>query len=584
MNRDEALAAAEAQFGAGDRQAAAETLDRLLAREPDCVAALCNRGYLAHLAGEPFAETMLRQAASRDPTHAPTQNNLGLTLQHAGKLDQAETCYREAHRLAPGDGAFLSNQAGVLRLRGALGEATALAQQALGLAPGSPDTWNSWGMLRLDAADTTTARAAFLAAWEKDSSRLDLLSNHAMATLYDPVLASADLRAAAARFGDVLPVPPLPRDARTEPRRIAFLSADFYQHPVGSILAPLLPALQARGCELFFYADGARRDGTSGRIAACGHWRDTARLDDRELAMRIAADRPDALVDLAGHSAGNRQRTLALRPAPLQVSWLGYPGPVGNPALAASLLGRRLLADGAACFFPEPVVAVDAPPLLLPDLPADPPVQPPPALRRRAVTFGSFNNSAKLNDDCLALWARLLATVTDSELFIKHRHGADPRYQAHVRELFAAHGIAGERLRFAGSSAYRDLLASYGEIDIMLDSYPFTGGMTTLEALWMGVPVVSLYGLRPVSRQGLALLEACGLDELTAATPDAWVSAATDLAGNRTALQALRAGLRERLLQSALNDREAAADALLAALRKAATAKRPTEPGETTTA
>jgi predicted O-linked N-acetylglucosamine transferase (SPINDLY family) len=569
MNRDAALAEAEAQFRSGDRHAAAATLDQLLASEPACVPALCNRGYLAYLAGEPFALDMLRQAATLDPAHAPTQNNLGLTLQKSGRLAEAEACFREAHRLDPGDGIFPANIAGVLRLRGALGEATAMAQRALGLAPGVPEVWNSWGMVRLDAADTATARSAFLSAWEHNASRLDLLSNHAMATLYDPTLGSAELRIAAERFSAALPSRQPPRHAASSPRRIAFVSADFYQHPVGSILAPLLPALRARGCELLFYADGVRRDEISARIASCGMWRETTRLDDRELAKQLADDAPDVLIDLAGHSAGNRQAALALGAVPLQVSWLGYPGPVGNPAMAASLLGRRLLAEGAARFFPEPVVAVDAPPLLLPDMPAGPPVRPPPVLKRGCVTFGSFNNSAKLNEDCLLLWAQVLAATADSELFIKHRHGADPRYQSHIRELFSAHGIAGERVRFAGPSTYRDLLASYGEIDIMLDSYPFTGGMTTLEALWMGVPVISLYALRPVSRQGLALLEACGLGSLAAATPDAYINAAADLARNRQALKTLRAGMRERVLHSALADREAAADALLAALTEA---------------
>jgi predicted O-linked N-acetylglucosamine transferase (SPINDLY family) len=281
-------------------------------------------------------------------------------------------------------------------------------------------------------------------------------------------------------------------------------------------------------------------------------------LEDGALATVIRADGIDVLVDLSGHTAGSRLTAFAHRPAPVMVSWLGYFATTGLSCLDGVLLDDDHAPPGMEAWFTEPIVRLERGRLCYTPVPFAPEVAGPPCLRTGHITFGSFNNTAKLNGAVLALWARVLGAVPDSRLVLKWRTfndgGHDKALCARVRAAFASHGIDPGRLDLRGPSFHADVLAEYGTIDIALDPFPFTGGLTSCEALWMGVPVVTWPQSRVVSRQTHAFLNRIGLGDLSARDADDYVRIARDLACDRTRLATLRASLRARMRASPLCD------------------------------
>jgi predicted O-linked N-acetylglucosamine transferase (SPINDLY family) len=571
------IANARDAFDKGDLASAIVHLDRLLAKTPDHLEGLCNAGYLRYLRGDyANAEHHLQAAVEQAPDHAASLNNLGLLRQAQGQLEQAETLYRRAAAAAPDQAIYAANLGGLLRLRGALSEATTLTQRAMATAPQNADVANAYALCRQEAADTLSATRFFARAMELAPDREAFRNNWVMSLLYEPEANSALLRESCEQSTKQ---PPTAADASSSSAGvlspgIGFLSADLYQHPVGSIIARLAPVLRNRGYELFFYVNGARHDVVSRRIAATGSWNLVQGMDNVALANLIRTHRIDTLIDLSGPTGGSRGAVFARRPAQRQFTWLGFPGSSPNSHSDATLISQSLLGEQGGCYFAETLVPLEAPPFLVPELPSMPAPGPLPARSRGMINFASLHNPAKLNDVCLALWAGALRAVPASTLTIKHRSALDPAYQAHLQQRFEADGIDAGRLVFRGASTHRQMLEEYADIDIVLDSYPFSGGITTLEALWMGVPVLSLAGLRPVSRQGLAILQPAGLESWVCATPGEFAQKAQRFSADLDALEATRQSLRERVLRSALNNVDAYADALLGALQLSAAGSR----------
>ncbi|MBY0431662.1 MAG: hypothetical protein K2Q10_10725, partial [Rhodospirillales bacterium] len=352
--------------------------------------------------------------------------------------------------------------------------------------------------------------------------------------------------------------------------RLGYVSADFGRHPVGFFLARVLPAHDREAVEVFCYSCRAaeEEDDLSRRLAGdAGHWRRVGDLDDDALAERVREDGIDILVDLAGHSAGHRLGLFARKPAPVQVSWLGYFATTGMSAFDATIMDADTVPPGAEAEFVEPVVRL--PRLRFcydPPEPA-PAVAPPPCLERGHITFGSFNNLAKLSPAVIALWARVLHAVPASRLVLKWMSLADPLLCRILVESFSVHGIAPERIEPRGPSPHARMLAEYGDVDIALDPFPFGGGLTSCEALWMGVPVVTLPGERPASRQTLGFLRCLGLGELAADSAGDYVVKAAALAADPARLAVLRQDLRGRMAASSLCDGPGFARDLEAALR-----------------
>lgn len=520
---------------------------------------------------------------------AALQSNRCLVLQRLGRIGEAVDAGRDAVSLAPAMPAALSNLAGALRIAGDIDSAFGAAdaalradpsfadahaqralllqhvgqlkdaidehRNALGLNPDLPESWSNIGICLKASGDASGAcdsnrralalRPRFAPAW----------SNLLMCAQYDPALSAADLHRLALEWRRAMfdsstasRPPALRDDIDRRPLRIGYVSADFYEHPVGWFLRDVLRHHDASRFEVHCYASQSRRDALTEELIAAAHaWSFVGPLTDADLAAKIRADGIDILVDLSGHTAGNRLGTFALRAAPVQVSWLGYFASTGLVEMDAVLLSRDQLAEGAQAYFTEKLLPLECCQFAY-SPPADAPaVASPPA---RDPVFGSFNNIAKLNDEVLEAWSAILRAVPASRLVLKWEGLSDPWLRERILRRFANHGTDPARIELRDRAPHRDMLEEYADIDVALDPFPFSGALTTCEALWMGVPVATLAWHRPVSRQSASILRAIGLQSLVATTPREYVGIATALAGDRERRAELRASLRDRIRAS----------------------------------
>jgi predicted O-linked N-acetylglucosamine transferase (SPINDLY family) len=489
------------------------------------------------------AQNTCRRALAVRPDSAEVQNMLGSALRALTRQDEAEAAYRRAIALGPDLADAWHNLGSLLQNQGWLDEADDCFRQALRLRPD------------LAAADSSLLMSA---QYRCGAAPAELAAQHA----------AWDRRHAAG----LLPAEPphAPRRDPQQPLRLGFVSPDLGFHPVGTFIVRFLEALDRRQAETYCYSDRTRIDDMTHRIrAASTAWRDVRGLGDEDLARQIRDDRIDVLFDLAGHTGGNRLLVFARRPAPLAVTWLGYVGTTGLSAMDYLIADRYQVPPGAEPHYREKV-------LRLPDgyvcydPPGDaPPVGPLPAALHGQVTFGSFNNPAKVTHDVARLWAEILRRVPGARLVLKSTAYGAARTAERVRQWFAAEGISAGRIELRGWSPHRELLAAYHEIDLALDPFPYSGGLTTCEALWMGVPVITCPGETLYSRQSLSPLSSVGLTETVAGTLDEYTEMAVALANDLPRLAALRAGLRPRMAASPLCDGPRFARNLVKLLRRA---------------
>ncbi len=349
--------------------------------------------------------------------------------------------------------------------------------------------------------------------------------------------------------------------------RVGFLSPDFRNHPVGQLLGPLFTHHDRRASAFFAYSDVRTADRLTEKLRRLAHhWCDCVGLSDAHLADRIRIDRIDVLVDLAQHTAGNRLLVFARKPAPVQVTMLGMPSTTGLAAIDYRLTDPFLDPPGFGdgdyteqsvrlphCFWCyEPAAGT-------------PPVGALPARSRGHVTFGCLNQLAKLSGPALELWATILRAASDTRLVL---HAAPGGQRDAVLARLGEDGVAPHRVEFAASVTHAQYLARYHDLDLCLDPFPYNGGTTTMDALWMGVPVVTLAGRTAVGRGGVSILSNVGLPELIARTPEQYVAIAAALAADRERLAQLRNGLRERMMSSPLMDGKQYAADVEAAFRR----------------
>ena len=337
--------------------------------------------------------------------------------------------------------------------------------------------------------------------------------------------------------------------------RIGYVSGDFRRHSVANFLFPIFENHDRAAFQITCYNNNGWNDDVTERLmGAVDQWRRISGLDDETVAEMIAADGIDILVDLSGHTAHNRLSLFARQPAPVQVTWLGYPGSTGVEAIRYRLVDAITDPPGESdSYYCETLIRLEHGFLCY--APLDP--APAPVMRpaRNPVRFGSFNNPAKLSPATLDLWGKLLQAVESSELVLKGRPFADPQVRRMLLKRFEARGIAEERIVLLEHMAAPDRhMAAYGEMDIALDPFPYNGTTTTCEALWMGVPVVTLLGDRHSSRVGASLLTRVGLEEMIAEDADGYIRRAADLAANQERRAALRATLRPAMQTSPLCD------------------------------
>jgi len=539
----------------GRLEEAVNSYQEALRLQPDLPDAHINLGNaLKQMGNVQEAVTSLREELRWRPGYAEAHNNLGLALAEQGQIEEAMACYREALRLRPDLHEAHCNLGVALGKQGRPDEALACYQQAVRIKPDDAVVLNNLGNAYKDQSRQDEAIACYRKAVAADPKLQFIQSNLLFAlhyhAAYEPKATFAEHLRWAEQFGTAAaprcPLQPVQRDPDRR-LRLGYVSADFCEHVMGRYSEAVVGAHDRAKFEVFCYANVSPPDALTQRIrASADHWRSVVGLSDDRVAEMIRQDQIDLLIDLAGHTGGNRLGVFAKKPAPIQVTHCGYPASTGltaidyrltdpfcdPPGQTEHLHSERLvrLPKGHWCFKP----------------PSGPEVGPLPARGPGQVTFGSFNNLAKVTEEMIGLWSQILKDLPESRMVLKTGTGspADER----VLAAFVRHGVGKERVTLLGRQ--RDYFGLYQGVDICLDTYPYTGCNVTGDALWMGVPVVSLAGPSCVTRLGVAALVQVGLEDLVTETPAAYVEAAVRLAQDLPRLRELRAQLRERLERS----------------------------------
>jgi predicted O-linked N-acetylglucosamine transferase (SPINDLY family) len=515
-----------------------------------------------------FAEAIAsyRRALEFAPNIAGIHNNLANALRDLGQRADAIAAYRRALELQPGLIEARSNLGAVLAEQGALDEAHDTLCRAIELHPGYAEAHNSLGNVLMDLGRLDEALAAYRQARALKPDEAKYQSNIILVRLCHPDQDRDKLTAALRRWNEDFGAPLAPA-VRSLPHqrvpgrrlRIGYVSSSFFAHVVGRNLLPLFRHHDHRDFEIVGYSDVAKPDALTAEFErGADRWRSVFGFTDEALSAMIREDQVDVLVDLGQHTRGNRLPVFARRPAPVQVSFAGYPENAGIDAIPCRLSDRWMEAEGrmqdagfrmqdepASCLYLlDSFWCYDSCGVAVPvgDLPSG---------ESGAVTFGSLNNFCKINEPLLELWARILRQTAGSRLLLICPPGSA---RERVTSVLSRHGVNSERVEFTAWRPRREYLELYQRVDIVLDPFPYGGHTTSLDALWMGTPVVSLAGDPPVSRAGLSILSNLGLPELVAFTVDDYVRTAGDLARDRARLAELRRTLRPRMETSVLMD------------------------------
>jgi protein O-GlcNAc transferase len=517
-----------------------------------------------------------REAIRRKPDYAEGHSNLGIALQEQGRLDEAAAAYREAIRIKPQFAEAYSNLGNALRQGGRLEEAVAACRKAIGLKEDYAEARCNLGVALQEQGRLREAVAAYREAISVKPEHARTLSNMLFCLNYDEKMTANELLAAHGewdeRYGRHVRRPDRYANERNPQKRlkIGYVSPDFRAHSVAYFLEPVLRGHDRQAVEVFCYAEVTRPDEVTAHLKRLAdHWLVTVGLSDDEVAKRTCKDEIDILVDLAGHTANNRLGVFARKAAPVQVTWLGYPNTTGLQAIDYRLVDAVTdppgEGDGSTS---EKLLRLDGSFVCYSGLHGAPEPGPPPCLTAGTVMFGSFNNPAKLSAATLDAWARLLSQLPQARLLLKGKPFADAAARELFLQRFGERGVTAERLELIGwlpgAGAH---LSAYRRVDVALDPFPYNGTTTTCEALWMGVPVVTLRGDRHAGRVGASLLTQIGLMDLITSSVDEYVETAVALARDPARLAALRQSLRPRMASSPLCDSRAFARKMEAAFR-----------------
>jgi predicted O-linked N-acetylglucosamine transferase (SPINDLY family) len=568
--------AAQSRYDLGKFQEAEALIDLVILLDE-------HHAYATYLAGAVAARTnraelafdLISIAIYREPKNALFYSGLSSVLTNRGDHDGAISALEKALELDPDLAMAHANIAGVYQRRFRYGEALRHAERAIVLEPGNASAHSNRGSALLALGRLGEAVEAFDRALALDPSKLFVASNRLFAKLYSADVPAeeyaADARAFGQRFADpLLRRRPFSNDRDPHrPLRVGFVSGDFCNHALVRFFEPYLRAVDRASFTTFAYMTHASEDAVSERLHPLfDRWHNIAGLDDDETADLIERDAVDILVDLSGHSAGNRLLVFARKPAPVQVSWIGHPATTGLTAIDYRLSDPLIDPIGSAealhteklWRLPKVWVTYGSPDYL-------------PPVRERApsedtgyVTFGCFNRLTKISNEALQTWARIMAAVPDARLFMVVGDIADPDIRRAVEERLSANGMPLDRIIFQ-PRVNADYYELYHQVDIALDPYPYNGGTTSYDTLSMGVPFVTLRGGHAVARHGVLVLTSVGLPDLIADSPDAYVAIARDLACDRIRLRAIRSCLRERMQASPLMDHRGFTDDVGSAFR-----------------
>ncbi len=522
------------------------------------------------LLGVEFAETGNYESAvncflaclKSESANATLHLMVGIAYDELDKMDEALKHFSSAFELNPEDDTTLTHLAKSLISKLRITEAEQYLLTALKINPANALAYNNLGRIYKSQGKSAEAVTAYRNALKLDPQNPVVVNNLLLCLNYLSDLSPEAIFLEHQKLcNQVYHVHSKFSEQHPQPEngklRIGYVSGDFHNHSVAFFFEPVLLHHDRRKFHIFCYSNDSRSDDTTNRLKATPtEWRSIVGLSDEQAAKIVRQDCIDVLVDLAGHSSENRLGLFALKPARIQVSWLGYPHSTGlsqmDYYLSDVLCDPNRVTDH---LYTEKIIRLpDAFCCYLPPL-QFPAVKPLPSTKSGVVTFGSFNNFAKVNDRLIELWAGILSQVSGSRLFLKSMSLGDQVTQQSVLAMFQSHGIPADRIALLGTvKSAIDHLELYSQIDIALDTYPYHGTTTTCEALWMGVPVVTLAGTTHASRVGVSFLTAVGCQELIAVTAKEYINIAVSLAGAPYRLYWYRENLRSMMARSPLMD------------------------------
>ena len=559
----------------GQLDGAVASYRQALAIDPEFAEAHDNLGSVLRDLGQlGEAVASARRALAINPDFSGAHNNLGNTLRDLRQLDDAVASYRRALAIDP-DFAEAHNNLGIaLRDLGQLEDAAASCRRALAIDPDFAEAYNNLGNVLRDLGQLEEAAANCRRALAINPGLARAYGNLLFCLSHDEAVDAQSLFAEHSRFGEQFEAPlraswPRHTNSREAGRclQVGFVSGDLRDHALANFIEPVLAHLSRYPqLSLHAYSNQIVEDAVTRRLQGyLPHWHPITELSDSALAQKIIADRIDILIDLSGHTGKHRLLGFARKPAPVQATWMGYPGTTGLHAMDYYLTDRLFLPqEPFASQFTEKFVYLPASATFLP-VPDAPAVNVLPALGNGFMTFGSFNHSRKISRSVIALWARLLRAVPGSRMLM----GGMPKEGSYTRliDWFAQEDVAPERLSFHGRSSMDAYLRLHHQVDMCLDTFPYHGGTTTLHALWMGAPTLTMAGNTPASRTGAAILSHAGLDAFVVHDAEEFVRKGVSWAGNVSALSNVRAGMRQRFTKSAMGQPALVAEGLHRALR-----------------
>lgn len=564
-----------AQKTCGQFEQAVGSFKKAIALRPEYAEANNNLGNtLKELGQNEQAITYLRQAIALNPSYADAHHNLARALFDSDQLEQAAESCQQAIALKDDFVDARVNLSVIYQKMGRKQESLDAAKQTVMLAPQSSSARTALANMLLEQGLHEEAQTSYAQALELDPDNEEAHSNNLMTMHYAMSTTNQDLFDTATRwaepYNEGIPQQQFANTPDANRKiRIGYVSGDLSKHPVGFYLSGILPFHNGDLVEVVCYSNAHKSDEVTQTLrASSALWRDVSNLSDDAMVDQIKRDSIDILVDLSGHTLGNRLAVFAEAPAPVQVTWMGYTGTTGLTSIDYILADHCVVSEAEQHLYSESVKYLPGCYLCFDPPKYDIACAPPPALQSGIVTFGSFNNRVKITAQTIATWAQILNTVANSQLLLKTPLLDDQGIKGSLIQQFQAHGIDPDRLLLEGRASRADLLAAYQRIDIALDTLPFGGGVTTAEATWMGIPVISLSSPRWSGRLGQTILKAMDMPELIATDPAHYRQLAIDLGTDLPRLEQIRSGLRDKMLASPFCDGPAFAAKLDNAFRE----------------
>ncbi len=547
----------------GDFEGAVACYETVIKAQPQRPEAHCNLGVaLQELGQTEQALAAYRRAIDLKPDYMEAYNNLAQALQNQGQWDEAIDCLQKALSLQPDFTETHSNLGIAYMQKGHPAEAQKHLQEATRLAPGHATAESNLGAALIELGYPRRAITHFKKALELRPHFPTAYSNLLLSQLYLSETNPKQNSDLARRFTETIPPNASPlRSSKNNPDpdrplKIGFVSADLRHHSVSYFLEAVWPLLNSDSLEVHAYATSPKEDDMSRRLeSSVSVWRNLAGLSIAKQAHTIQKDNIDILVDLGGHTAHNSLPLFAAKPAPLQVTWLGYSATTGLGAMDYILCDPWVLPESEEDQYSETPWRMPETYLCFSPPQGNIAIAELPALNNGYITFGSFNNLSKLTDAAIHCWAQILRKTPDSRLMLKAKQLDQADYRSYLHTRFASEGIEADRLTFLErTQGLAEHLSTYNKIDMALDTFPYGGTTTTAEALWMGVPVLTMKGNSFVSHVGESLLQNSGLTRWIAQSPDDYVEKAVAAARDLSALSQLRQQLRDQFVASPVCD------------------------------